>query len=149
MSTRKIQFDDDSTALELPADVDPHTTVWISGQSYHADRCGIPACPEHFDDLEESTLLDAAEKELEPCGGCDPVDYRRDDPELVTDGGLATTARLPTVCECSGETEHELLGLNEVERPIWRCVECDEERVGPFLASVDTTGAADGGDADA
>lgn len=55
---------------------------------------------------------------------------------------------LAPVCACdSPETDHELVGFNLVERPVWECLECGDRRVGPF-AFDDVDGrqlAADGG----
>lgn len=42
---------------------------------------------------------------------------------------------LAPVCACDDverETDHELVGFNLVERPVWECLECGDRRVGPF-----------------
>lgn len=58
-----------------------------------------------------------------------------------------TLVELAAVCGCSGSTIHRLEGLNGVGRPVWRCTECDEKRVGPSSVDAgDAVAATDGGE---
>ena len=62
-----------------------------------------------------------------------------------------TRAVLAPVCSCEDdvdETDHELLGVNPIGRPVWECLRCGESRVGPFASAeilADREVAADGG----
>jgi hypothetical protein len=50
-------------------------------------------------------------------------------------------ADIVAVCSCRGATEHVLEGENAIGRPVWRCLECGETRVGP-AEPADTEGVA-------
>ncbi len=55
---------------------DLQRSVFLGPNSYHRSRSGIPGCPNSNWELEEGTVEDAIEDELDPCNGCHPVDYR-------------------------------------------------------------------------
>lgn len=63
----------------------PTTTVWYSatGEAYHADAGGIPACPEVIPDVDEHTLQEAHSHDKRPCKDCQPVQFS-DDTEADT-----------------------------------------------------------------
>ena len=55
---------------------------------------------------------------------------------------------LSPVCACDAvETEHELVGLNVIGRPVWECLECHDTRSGPRVSVDDVSQpvATDGG----
>ncbi len=52
------------------------TEVFLGPNRYHQDRGGIPGCPNADWELADGTIEDAIEKELDPCKGCHPIDYR-------------------------------------------------------------------------
>lgn len=57
--------------------------------------------------------------------------------------------RIRCTGECQRETRHTPVGQNMVGRPIWKCVECGVQRVGPLAANVDVVETAtDGGSRD-
>lgn len=55
---------------------DLQRSVYLGPNSYHRDRAGLPGCPNSNWDLEEGTIEDAIEGELDPCSSCHPIDYR-------------------------------------------------------------------------
>lgn len=56
---------------------DLSTTVWYSttGEVYHEDLSGIPACPEVMPNVDEHTLREARDTGKRPCKDCCPVQY--------------------------------------------------------------------------
>jgi len=70
---------------EQPQHAAHSTTVWYSqtGDVYHADAGGIPACPEVIPDVDEHTLREAHSHDKRPCKDCQPVQFS-DDTEADT-----------------------------------------------------------------
>lgn len=81
MASTQVSIDEFLDAYEEPDESadesdDDSEIVFASkgGDRYHAERCGIPACPDI--NGEQITLQIAAKRQLRPCGRCNPTDYR-------------------------------------------------------------------------
>ncbi|WP_353635488.1 hypothetical protein ABSL23_15690 (plasmid) [Halobacterium sp. NMX12-1] len=69
-----------SDTKEQPQHATRSTTVWYSqtGEVYHADAGGIPACPEVMPIVDEHSLDEAHRHGKRPCKDCQPPQFPED-----------------------------------------------------------------------